>query len=109
MLNMTVANSSSIGAITLVGSQSDAGYKLWTLAYIALFYFQAVVIAVILWYKLWVKNLGGKDTKCSKLTAAFVYSGGPNRENGAWLGPQETLLHNPESLDPTRVLPDNAL
>jgi hypothetical protein len=41
------------------GSSSQT-YKLWTLAYIVLFNFFCVIFAIFLWYKIWVKNFGGK-------------------------------------------------
>ena len=39
------------------------GQKLIALAYIGLFYTLAVIVVLLLWYQLWVKNLGGKLRK----------------------------------------------
>jgi hypothetical protein len=33
---------------------------LWTLAYVVILNFMYVLIAIFLWYNIWVKNLGGK-------------------------------------------------
>ena len=40
----------------------EHAFKLWTLAYVVVFYFICVLVCIVLWYHLWVKNLGGKFT-----------------------------------------------
>ena len=35
-------------------------YKLWTLSQVSVINFIYVLVAVIIWYHIWVKNLGGK-------------------------------------------------
>lgn len=52
----------SNGSSSLYEGASDSQhiYKLWTLAYVLIFYFICVLVCIVLWYHLWVKNLGGK-------------------------------------------------
>ena len=34
---------------------------LWTLGYVIILNLIYVIVAVVLWYQLWIKNLGGKS------------------------------------------------
>ena len=62
-------NSLSVGAAATIPSLpsfeiGQPGQKLVALAYIGLFYLFALIVVLLLWYQLWVKNLGGKNTLC---------------------------------------------
>jgi hypothetical protein len=52
---MTNNGVGDLGQQLLFGS-----YKLWTLSQVSVINFIYVMIAVIIWYNIWVKNLGGK-------------------------------------------------
>lgn len=51
---MTNNGVGDLGQQLLFGS-----YKLWTLSQVSVINFIYVMIAVIIWYNIWVKNLGG--------------------------------------------------
>ena len=60
MLNMSSSKGNMSSEITgqkeLLGS-----YQLWTLSYVTTINLVYVMIAFILWYQFWVKNLGGNN------------------------------------------------
>lgn len=56
MLSNVTSNATADAPFQL---ESIMTYKLWTLAYVIIINFIYVFIAMVLWYHLWVKNLGG--------------------------------------------------